>query len=144
MFPSSLCLRVKNVKLFTYYMLCQVASHRRLKFRFRHTNCDCRTMKRSLASLRPVIRPCLRTTQAAARSKFLSTWSPSIRSSIPSLRPMRFCSRGFARQVPDPDVKGISQTEYELRRTLLADSLPADSVCILIGASMKYSSDSVL
>jgi hypothetical protein len=53
-------------------------------------------------------------------------------------------SRGYAKIVPDPETKGISQTEYDLRRTLLMDSVPDGSVCILVGSSMKYSSDSVL
>jgi hypothetical protein len=56
----------------------------------------------------------------------------------------QFPSRGYAKLVPTPETKGISQTEYDLRRTLLVDSLPDGSVCVLVGASMKYSSDSVL
>ena len=53
-------------------------------------------------------------------------------------------SRGYAKEVPSPRTPGISQTEYDLRRTVLAASLPESSVCVLVGASMKYSSDSVL
>jgi hypothetical protein len=53
-------------------------------------------------------------------------------------------SRGYAKVVPAPETKGISQTEYDLRRTLLMESVPDGSVCVLVGASMKYSSDSVL
>jgi intermediate cleaving peptidase 55 len=53
-------------------------------------------------------------------------------------------TRGYARQVPVPQAKSISQTEYELRRTLLVDKLPEGSVCVLIGAGIKYASDSVL
>ena len=61
----------------------------------------------------------------------------------PFSAPMTF-SRGYARIVSSPTTKGISQTEYDLRRTLLAQSLPDGSICVLVGASMKYSSDSVL
>jgi hypothetical protein len=69
-------------------------------------------------------------------------------SQIPRQRPPifacpRFC-RAYARQVPVPQAKSISQTEYELRRTLLIDSLPEGSVCVLVGAGIKYASDSVL
>lgn len=53
-------------------------------------------------------------------------------------------SRGYAKEVPTPNTKGISQTEYELRRAILSESIPDGSVCVLVGASMKYSSDSVL
>lgn len=53
-------------------------------------------------------------------------------------------ARGYSRQVPVPQTKSISQTEYELRRTLLVDNLPEGSVCVLIGAGIKYASDSVL
>src|SRR5271167_254405 len=61
----------------------------------------------------------------------------------PIFREKQF-SRGYARIVPSPETRGISQTEYDLRRTLLAESLPNGSICVLVGASMKYSSDSVL
>lgn len=76
----------------------------------------------------------------------LSAWtSPGARSprnplalNVPQI------SRGYAKVVSSPETKAISQTEYDLRRTRLMDLLPNGSTCVLVGAAMKYSSDSVL
>ena len=66
------------------------------------------------------------------------------RRNVLPLRQGKQFSRGYAREVPSPRTPGISQTEYDLRRTILVNELTEGSVCVLVGASMKYSSDSVL
>ena len=55
----------------------------------------------------------------------------------------KFC-RGYARHVPVPQTTRIGQGEYDHRRKALVDSLPEGSACLLIGAGLKYASNSVL
>ena len=99
-----------------------------------------------LSSLIPRCTLNTRINNASILSRSLSTCSRrTLRSRAfhPLSGEMSF-SRSYAQIVPSPSTKGISQTEYDLRRTLLAESLPDGSVCVIVGASMKYSSDSVL
>lgn len=116
-----------------------------------HLDCDlqlCATsMSRPLSRLSTAL-PLRQCNHHRVRlSKSISTSclnsGPERRLARPQSRP-NWCARGYAKVVPPPTTRGISQTEYELRRTLLINSLPNDSVCVLIGATMKYSSDSVL
>jgi hypothetical protein len=103
-------------------------------------------MRRVLSGL-PALRhhtPCIRFA-AQRRPVLASQWtrnSSRFRAKRSAIAPRGI--REYARQVPVPQTKSISQTEYELRRTLLVDRLPEGSVCVLIGAGIKYASDSVL
>lgn len=106
-------------------------------------------MKQPLRRLRSIIpaqclRPAPNCTPLQPRwfSTSCGVRRPCRRNAIPVQS--KLFSRGYAKEVPSPRTPGISQTEYDLRRTILVSSLPEGSVCVLVGASMKYSSDSVL
>jgi len=102
-------------------------------------------MRRPLQRLGCCAGNCLRNPRLSSSIQYPRSW-PSLKSSLdqlPVTRNLQF-TRGYAKIVPAPSTRGISQTEYELRRKLLMDSLPEGSVCVVVGASMKFSSDSVL
>src|SRR5271170_4306237 len=105
-------------------------------------------MRRRLQRLGAVVPQCIRSAQlhrtSVGQRSLSMVAQPTTRFSRPSHAVPTQFSRGYAKEVPTPNTKGISQTEYELRRAILSESLPDGSVCVLVGASMKYSSDSVL
>src|SRR5271155_1872630 len=113
-----------------------------------HLSAQVDEMRRPLQRLGTVVPRCIRSAQlhrTCIAQRSLSMGSrPTTRCSRTSHTfPTQF-SRRYAKEVPTPNTKGISQTEYELRRAILSESLPDGAVCVLVGASMKYSSDSVL
>jgi len=105
-------------------------------------------MRQPLQRLGAIIPQCIRTAglrrfPGSQRSLFISRrLTPRSCPTPPSFQHQ--ISRGYAKEVPSPNTRGISQTEYQLRRTILSESIPDGSVCVLVGASMKYASDSVL